>query len=439
MELGQAMYTAGKYGEAAEAFLNAYKTQPFAAFLFNAGVAFEKGGEYAEAADHFERYLEEEKDAPDREDIEARIDALRQKAASEPGQKPTFVVEKRGGGPHPPPCAGGGAAPHASVSMKSIVQVRTDPAGAKVVITDLEGNEILKSVSPTEQTLEPGKYQLGVEHPEFKKALTPLNVSEGRVYVVHVELSQGTFLGYLSVKSSVPGAEVFLDDREAGAVGNTPWGNPVPTGDHVVWVEWPGYQGVEKSVSIGVGETLEMDVQLEKVDHGEIEVVTNVDDAVLSIDGKLQPGSLPLTLRLPPGIHEVLVEATGLKEYLADVELHKGMRTKVLVRLNPSPKRTPAYISFGIATALVTAGIVFAVKSKQLNDDMLGDRKNGTLDNNDPRQDQLLGWNIGADTSFLLGGVMAIVGVVYMIRDPLPESEGLVKDPVDFADLEDEK
>ena len=55
----------------------------------------------------------------------------------------------------------------------------------------------------------------------------------------------------------------------------------------------------------------------------------------------------------------------------------------------------------------------------------------------DPRQHQLLGWNIGADASFLLGGIMTIVGFVHMFRDPLPDSEGKIKDPVEFADLEE--
>lgn len=441
MELGQALYSAGKFEEAAEAFLNAYKTQPFAAFLFNAGVAFEKAEKFADAVDYLQRYLDEEPGAPDKKEVKARIEALGKLAAEagEPGEGPTIIVEKKCGGEGQPPCEGAEAAPPPAptpeVAMKSIVQVRTKPSGAKVIVTDLEGQPLYTAVSPAEQTLEPGKYKLRIEHPEFKKAVTPLNVSEGRVYVVVVELSQGMFLGYLSVKCNVPGAVVYLDDRDAGSVGNTPWGNPVPTGDHIVWIERPGYETIEKEFTVGVGDTIEIDTQLEPVEHGELEVVTNVDDAVLSVDGELQSGSLPLTLQFSAGVHQVLVEAKGLKPYLADLELEQGSRTKVLVRLNPKPKRTPAFISFGIATALLTAGIVFAVKSKQVWDEMELDKRHGYLDNNDPRQLQLIGWNIGANSAFLIGGIMTIVGFVYMFRDPLPESEGKVKDPVEYADL----
>jgi tetratricopeptide (TPR) repeat protein len=436
MELGQALYAAGKFEEAAEAFLNAYKTQPFAAFLFNTGVSYEKAEMWAEAVENFQRYLDEEPKASDRKDVEARIEALKAHVGKGGEGGSTFIIEKKCGGEGQPPCEGEAAPPATpDVAMKSIVQVRTKPEGAKVVFMDPEGNDLFTSVSPAQQTLEPGKYELRVEHPEFQKAFTPLSVSEGRVYVVVVELSQGTFLGYLSVKSNVQGAEVYLDDREAGSVGGTPWGNPVPTGDHTVWIEHPGYESIEKEVTLGVGDTLEIDAQLDRVEHGELEVVTNVDHATLSVDGKIDPGSLPLVLQFPAGTHQVLVEAKGLKPYVEDVELQAGQRTKILVRLNPKPKRTPAYISFGLAVAFFSAGIAFAVKSKQLKDDMQMDLKSGFLDNNDPRQHQLLGWNIGADTSFLLGGIMSIMGIVYMLRDPLPDSEGKVKDPVEFADL----
>lgn len=439
MELGQVQYAAGNFEDAAEAFINAYKTQPFAAFLFNAGVAFEKAEKFKDAAKYLQQYLDEEPGATDKKAVKVRIASLKQRAAEAgEGGEPVIIIEKKCGGEGQPPCEGAEQpppGPQPEVAMKSIVQVRTKPEGAKVVVVDSEGNDLHTAISPVEQTLVPGKYELRVEHPEFKKVVTPLSVSEGRVYVVVVELSQGTFLGYLTVKCNVPGARVFLDDPQAGSVGEAPWGNPVPTGDHTIWIEHPGYETVEKEFSIGVGDTMEIEAQLERVEHGEIEVVTNVDDAQLSIDGKMEPGSLPLTLQLPSGTHQVLVEATGLKPYIADIELQKGMRTKVLVRLNPKPKRTPAYISFGLATAFFAAGIAFAVKAKLLNDDMQSDLRNGFLDNNDPRQHQLLGWNIGADASFLLGGIMTIVGFVYMFRDPLPDSEGKIKDPVEYAEL----
>jgi len=441
MELGQALYAAGKFEEAAEAFLNAYKTQPFAAFLFNTGVSYEKAEMWAEAIENFQRYVDEEPGASDRTDVEARIETLKAHVSETGGGGSTFIIEKKCGGEGQPPCEGGEtpaeAAPPSTpdVAMKSIVQVRTKPEGAKVVFVDPEGNDLFTAVSPAQQTLDPGKYELRVEHPEFQKAFTPLSVSEGRMYVVVVELSQGTFLGYLNVKSNVHGAKVYLDDRESGSVGETPWGNPVPTGDHTVWIEHPGYESIEKEITLGVGDTMEIDAHLERVEQGEIEVVTNVDNATLSVDGKIEPGQLPLVLQFPAGTHQVLVEAKGLKPYVEDVELQAGQRTKILVRLNPKPKRTPAYISFGIAVAFFSAGIAFAVKSKQLKDDMQMDLNGGFLDNNDPRQHQLLGWNIGADASFLLGGIMSIMGIVYMLRDPLPDSEGKVKDPVEFADL----
>jgi len=53
MERGQTLYGAARYIESAEEFLRAYEAQPFAAFLFNAGVAYEKVDDPGRAADYF--------------------------------------------------------------------------------------------------------------------------------------------------------------------------------------------------------------------------------------------------------------------------------------------------------------------------------------------------------------------------------------------------
>ncbi len=438
MELGQALYASGKYEEAADSFLKAYGAQPFSAFLYNTGVAYEKAGAWAKAAEQFRRYLETEPAAPDLESIKARIASLDEKAkasaGSTPDQPPTFTVEKTCGGEGQPPCTA--AQPDAS-KMKSIVQVRTTPEGAKVTIVDEKGVAVFTGSSPLQQTVDPGKYKLVVKHPEYKEAETPLHVSEGRVYVVVVELSQGTFLGYLTVKASVPGARVFFDDHDAGAVGKTPWGNVIPTGDHTVWIEQPGYVPVEKQVSIGVGDSLEIDVVLERVEFGEIMVVANVDDAVLTVDGQLEQGLLGKALELPWGKHEVAVQAKGLKTWTTPVDLEKGKRTKILVRLNPKPKRTPAWISFGFATALWAAAIAFGVQSENLYAEVEKDKKAGLLDNRDPRFNYILGWDIAFDVTLLFAALTTILGIVYMVRDPLPDSEGLVKEPVELAEIEE--
>ncbi|MBW2276480.1 MAG: tetratricopeptide repeat protein [Deltaproteobacteria bacterium] len=56
MELGQNAFETGDYETAAEQFVDAYAASPFPAFLYNAGLAFEKWGDKKQAAEMLRRW-----------------------------------------------------------------------------------------------------------------------------------------------------------------------------------------------------------------------------------------------------------------------------------------------------------------------------------------------------------------------------------------------
>ena len=80
MERGRDFFAQERYTEAAQEFLAAYEVQPFSAFLFNAGVAYERHGEPARAAELFRSYIERDPEASDAADVRARIERLRVQA-----------------------------------------------------------------------------------------------------------------------------------------------------------------------------------------------------------------------------------------------------------------------------------------------------------------------------------------------------------------------
>jgi hypothetical protein len=104
--------------------------------------------------------------------------------------------------------------------------VRTNPAGATIIVR--RGSEIVaQGPAPFAHTLDQGRYNVTVEHPDFQTVDQDVRIEPGKVYVVIVEMSQGQFLGYLRIVSDVPGAQVFIDDREQGARGQTPLEAPI--------------------------------------------------------------------------------------------------------------------------------------------------------------------------------------------------------------------
>ena len=77
MQKGQVHFEAGEFSEAAKDFEAAYSVLSHTAFIYNAGLAWEKAGERGRAAAAFERYLKLEPNARDSDEVRGRIVRLR--------------------------------------------------------------------------------------------------------------------------------------------------------------------------------------------------------------------------------------------------------------------------------------------------------------------------------------------------------------------------
>jgi hypothetical protein len=315
--------------------------------------------------------------------------------------------------------------------MKSLLSVRTNPAGAEVTVTRAT-EEVSSGSAPIASTLDQGHYRIRVEHPDYQDVEAQVTVRPGRVYVVIVEMSQGAFLGYLRVTSDVPGARVFVDDRDAGEVGRTPWGNVLPVGTHRIWVERPGYVVRELEVEVGLGDRTEVPVELTRSDEGRIRVNANIRGAHVYVDGQ-EVGSVPFEGPVSAGSHRLEVSADGMKTYGTRVDVERGQLTPVRVRLRPSPDRGGAIATLVVAGLFLAGGITTGVLANDLQGQLEDARDDGTLADDDERvvTGQILA--ITADIAFGISFIMAGLSVYYFLVDKLPDSEGQVREPRDWT------
>lgn len=420
MERGQALYLQGRFEEAAVEFEAAYDAHPFSAFLYNAGVALERAGQAARAAELFQRYIDRDPQASDAQGVRERLARLReqaqQQAAAPPATEPA---------PAPTPQA------ELPEDFKSLLSVRTNPAGARIVVTQ-EGREVAQGPSPFAQTLDQGSYLVRVEHPDYQTVQQEMRIEPGRVYVVIVEMSQGQFLGYLRVAGNVPGAQVFIDDREQGPRGQTPFEAPAPVGTHRIWVERAGYEPFETEVEVGVGADVSVQAELERVDHGRLRVVANVEGARVYVDGQ-EVGRVPYEGQHSPGPHRLQVIGDGMKGYEVSVRIERGQLTPVRVRLRPDVGRGGAWATATIGLLSLGAGITMAILSNEWANQIAVARDAGTLASDDHRLDEGFFLSVGADIAFGVTLILGGLALYQFLNDPLPPSEGNVLEARDWA------
>ncbi len=83
-----AYYDEGKYEDSAKEMATAYELKPLADLQYNLAQCFERLNRLDEAAAAYERYLAGKADAPDRKQVQTRIEVLRERARAESSGKP---------------------------------------------------------------------------------------------------------------------------------------------------------------------------------------------------------------------------------------------------------------------------------------------------------------------------------------------------------------
>lgn len=454
MEKGQGQYLAGNYQGAADIFEGGFKQYPYSAFLFNAGVCYQKLGDSDRALVKFRDYLKVDPNAPDLEKVNQRIAAL--EAAK--GIPAAPVTDAGVGGtapvvPTPTPVV---PAVDDESAMRSLVVVETEPADAPLRFysrTDPNAaaftlgsqnpgwKEIASARAPANLTLAVGKYHVVVEKfRDFNESHADIDVSPGHVYQFKANLSQGEFMAFLRVSANVKGGYVWLDDnkKERPFWGTTPHGELVSAGQHEVLVEAPGFEPLLAPVTVKHGEQKEMEVKLERVSYGFLRIDSNAPEIKIRVDeqpkGVWKAGTEPLDVQSPSGPHKLTIVADGRKTFETVVNVPRGQVLPIHVKMIPKYPRGAAWTQAVIGAAFIGAAAYFGNESNKIYDQLEADRRAGRLEEGDSRANKGRWFAVGADGGFAVGGVLGILATYNFIKDPLPESSMKADKLVEFED-----
>ncbi len=153
----------------------------------------------------------------------------------------------------------------------------------------------------------------------------------------------------LTVRSRLPGAEVFIDGK---AAGTTPLSSSlsVPAGHRTIELRRPGYTTAKQQLDLKEGAT------------GDVSLDPAFDSAALATEGVFLAldvgrtgaelfvdqehlGRYTAPLRLPKGPHRIRVEAAGFVPLERDITLESGRSNVLQAKLEPTPETRAAHDS----------------------------------------------------------------------------------------------
>jgi hypothetical protein len=438
-EAAQASFVREEYEKAADQFLKAFEHKPFPAFLFNAAVAFEKAKRLDQAKEYFERYLAIDAGASDAAQVKARIDALTKVLTPSPPPA-TPPPPPAPGTPGTPPAAGSppaapGAPPTTSPPAeplalpafltKGLVVIDSKPQGATIYLNDKKSGPFGKT--PWQGSLEPKPVRLILESKGFKPEERSITPQSDKLVDVYIALSEEHYLGWIEISSNAVGAQVFIDSKDIGAIGRTPFTGHLKPGKHTIYVEKQGWGGIERSIEVKPGTATQYNWPLEKSNSGWVNVTgKEAFGARVVVDKKLACVA-PCRAEVLPGKRKIVVEKEGMEDYESELDVGRTTETTIDLQFSARPPKTRA-ISTGVAALVVLgAGAFVGNLSKNNEGSIKADIKAGVpVDNTDPRFLHGKLEAIGADVLYGFGALFAISFVATLLAHG-PDSTGTVE------------
>ena len=206
----------------------------------------------------------------------------------------------------------------APVIIPGQLAIDSTPQGAQVQI---DGATDPSWVTPFALTnIQPGQHSITISKSGYSTDTRTVSISSGNRATTQIHLTQ--LVATLVVKSTPPGASVYVDGRDMNA--KTPAQVSVDKGQHLVLVRLSGYLDETLNGQFTLGQTLNFSPTLQPL--GNVDSIKTVGGKMSRLfGGKGQPGQAMLSIRTQPKGAQVAVNQRMLdKTAPVDVMLDPG-------------------------------------------------------------------------------------------------------------------
>jgi hypothetical protein len=304
--------------------------------------------------------------------------------------------------------------------------IESEPQNATIYIDDKKKGPF--GTTPWSGSIE-GTHKIIIEKRGFMVSESEVTGDPTKLFVLRAVLGKEDFLGWVDIKSNVPGADIYIDDKAVGAVAKTPHSQNIKPGKHTFWITTEGYDEVKHEVEVVPGGTHEVMANLKGSPVGKINIVgLGIEDSRIYLDGKLACERGPCLKALQAGEHTVRVERPGMKPFQRRVEIQAKTETTIKVSLAPKPGRGDAVVTYILAAAFGGGGAFLGLQANKYRDELRAaiDAGNPPVDTRDDRFTKGKIFAIAADAAFVIAGVTALTAIYYTFRDKGAPSTGLI-------------
>ena len=232
-------------------------------------------------------------------------------------------------------------------SGPATLSVQSEPSNANLL---LDGALIGRT--PFAGTIAPGQHVVAVELDgrmrEERKVLT----REGRDSNLHFSLQPLPKGAAVAIESEPLGAQVVLDDKEAG---RTPFLAPLGPGKHSLVLRLEGHReiGTEFVMPKDRDLSIRLDLPVGSGAGSRLTLTSQPAGALVTLDGK-EAGLTPWSAEIKPGSHKVAIAAKGFVREERVLQIHPNRDADISIALNRQPGPGRLHVETEPAEALVS-------------------------------------------------------------------------------------
>ncbi|HJX54728.1 MAG TPA: PEGA domain-containing protein, partial [Polyangia bacterium] len=309
-----------------------------------------------------------------------------------------------------------------TIATKGLVIIESKPTGATIYLDDKSKGTF--ATTPWQGSLEPKPVKLIFEAKGFKSEEREIAPRIDKVVELYIALSEQHFLGWIEVVANVPGADVFIDRQDIGAIGKTPYTGHLKPGKHTLWVARSGYQSVQKEITVEPGTATTHTVILETVAYAVLRAGgPQSQGARLMVDGALAC-AMPCEYQLKPGEHQIVVEKEGMEAYTAKLATNRAYDTTLDLQFSPKPPRVKAWTYAVLSALSFGGGIYLGVKGMDIKDQINSDIGNPAklTNNKDSRKTTGQWYYVGTDVALGVGALTALLSLWNFLESGPPST-----------------